>query len=110
MAGEKPNEDGLTEVDLFLQRYPDTRFIDAVLIDMCGIARGKRIPVSELPTLFTQGLSVTASLYALDATGDQLDIMGRGFSDGDPDGTAIPVPGTLAPMPWAGSEHGQVLL
>lgn len=110
MAGNNPNEDRLTEVELFLQRYPDTRFIDAVLIDMCGIARGKRVPASTLPMLFAQGLSVTASLYALDATGDQLDIMGRGFSDGDPDGTAIPVPGTLAPMPWAGPEHGQVLL
>lgn len=110
MAGNISKKDDLTEVELFLQRYPDTRFIDAVLIDMCGIARGKRIPVGELPTLFAQGLPVTASLYALDATGDQLDIMGRGFSDGDPDGKAIPVPGTVAPMPWAGPEHGQVLL
>lgn len=98
------------EAQEFLRRFPQIRFIDAIFIDMCGIARGKRLPAAQMPGLFTNGLYLPASIFALDVTGDQLDVLGRGFSDGDPDGCGFPIPGTLAPVPWAGAELGQVLM
>ncbi len=101
---------GVREVDAFLQRHPAIRQVDAIFIDMCGIARGKRLPVHELAGLFQRGMNLPASIYLLDVTGDQLDVLGRGFSDGDPDGTGFPIAGTLAPAPWAGPELGQVLM
>ena len=98
------------EAQEFLRRFPQIRFIDALFIDMCGIARGKRLPADQLAGIYANGLYLPASIYALDVTGDQLDVLGRGFSDGDPDGCGFPVPGTLAPAPWAGAELGQVLM
>ena len=35
--------------------------------------------------------------------------MGYGFSDGDPDAFAVPVPGTLCPVPWLSGNKAQVL-
>lgn len=94
----------------FRRRYPDIRTLDAIFIDMCGIARGKRLPVDELAGLCEQGINLPASIYLLDVTGDQLDVMGRGFGDGDPDGVGFPIAGTLAPAPWSGGGLGQVLM
>ncbi len=45
----------------------------------------------------------------LDVTGEGGDPGGRGFSDGDPDVCARPVPGTLQRVPWFGEPLGQVL-
>jgi glutamine synthetase len=101
---------GPREAEEFCRRYPEISHIDAVFVDMCGIARGKRLPVSELPGLYRQGVNLPASLYLLDVTGDQLDVLGRGFTDGDPDATGFALPGTLAPAPWGGSGLGQVLM
>ncbi|MDO9459314.1 MAG: glutamine synthetase family protein [Alphaproteobacteria bacterium] len=101
---------GSREIEEFRQRYPDIRHVDAIFIDMCGIARGKRLPVEELPGVFSAGLNLPASIYLLDATGDQLDVLGRGFTDGDPDGTGVPIAGTLVPAPFAGPGLGQVLM
>ncbi len=99
-------EQASREVAQFCQRFPDIRQVDAIFIDMCGMARGKRLPIEELAGVYSQGMNLPASIYLLDVTGDQLDVMGRGFSDGDPDGTGFPIAGTLAPAPWAGGEAG----
>ncbi|MEQ1887583.1 MAG: glutamine synthetase family protein [Alphaproteobacteria bacterium] len=98
------------EAGEFCRRYPEIRFVDAIFIDMCGMARGKRLPINELAGLYRHGMNLPASIYLLDVTGDQLDVLGRGFTDGDPDGTGFPVAGTLAPAPWAGPGLGQVLM
>ena len=109
-SGSGAAAQGSREVAEFLQRHPDIRHVDAIFIDMCGMARGKRLPIDELAGLYRHGMNLPASIYLLDVTGDQLDVMGRGFSDGDPDGTGFPVAGTLAPAPWAGAGLGQVLM
>lgn len=101
--------DGL-ELKHFLERFSRIKYVDALFVDMCGVARGKRLPVSDLPGLMRDGLLIPESIFTLDVTGDQLDIMGRGGSDGDPDACGVPIPGTLAPSPWAGPEYAQVLM
>ncbi len=102
---------GSREIAEFRQLYPEIRHVDAIFIDMCGMARGKRLPIDELAGLYSSGMNLPASIYLLDVTGDQLDVMGRGFTDGDPDGTGFPVAGTLAPAPWVDAGGlGQVLM
>lgn len=98
------------ELERFLAEHPHIRHIDALFVDLCGIIRGKRYPRDELEKLFSKGLQIPTSIYLLDVTGESLDPCGRGFSDGDPDGTAVPVPGTLVPVPWADHPLGQVLM
>lgn len=39
------------EVKTWLERHPDTQYVDILLNDLNGVFRGKRIPVSALPKL-----------------------------------------------------------
>ena len=105
-----PASPALRELHRFLERYPDLAYVDGIFVDLCGIVRGKRYPRDELDKLFTAGFPIPYSIYLLDATGACTDACGRGFSDGDPDGIALPVPGTLVPVPWAEQSAGQVLM
>ena len=98
------------ELQSFLHRHPEVRFVDALFIDLCGIVRGKRYPRDDLKKLWQSGLQIARSLYLLDARGDCPDALGKGFSDGDPDADAVPIPGTLKVVPWADPPRGQTIM
>jgi len=97
------------ELKQFLQACPDTSHVDVLIIDLCGNAVGKRLPASALPALFATGTPVCAAMQLVDAMGNTADPMGYGFSDGDPDAYAIPLPGTLRQVPWLSGNKSQVL-
>ena len=101
---------GGNEFDAFLKRYPKTAEVDVFVHDMNGFLRGKRFPVSEARKLWESGVEMPRCLLFLDPTGDDLDPGGRSEALGDPDGTAQPIPGRLAPVPWADHPTAQVLL
>ncbi|MGD0143556.1 MAG: glutamine synthetase family protein [Rhizomicrobium sp.] len=94
--------------DAFVKSHPDVAAVDAVLADICGTLRGKRFPVAEVARLFESGMQIPRSIYLMDARGEMTNALDRGFSDGDPDGTAWPIPGTLSRV-W-GSPRAQMLM
>jgi glutamine synthetase len=98
------------EGELFLEKHPHTRFFDAFIIDLCGNAVGKRYPASDLPKLFASGTQFCEATYLLDVNGESADPLGKGFSDGDPDADAWPVPGSLRTVSWPGGTDAQCLL
>lgn len=98
------------ELEAFLTKHPQVQFIDCVFVDLCGQVRGKRYPRTEVERVFKSGLQIPYSLYLLDARGEMANPLGRGLNDGDPDGTAWPVPGTLTAVGWAQRPHAQVLM
>jgi len=100
----------LAELAAFLASHPHVDHVDACLVDVCGIIRGKRYPRADLERLFRAGVQFPYSAYLLDVTGDCADPCGHGISDGDPDGICLPIPGTLVPTPWAGETAAQVLV
>ena len=87
-----------------------TRFIDAFVIDLNGVARGKRIPAADWPSAAQNGIAFSASALVLDARGHNQGPLGIGTTDGDPDGLGRPVPGTLQPVPWSQHNVAQCLL
>ena len=99
----------IPELDAFLAAHPGTRFLDAVMFDLCGTAIGKRYPVRDAAKVWTSGVAFCAGITTLDALGACWDVEGIGFSDGDPDATSYPVAGTLVPVPWA-EATAQVLI
>lgn len=99
-----------SEPRLFLERNPDIRHVDALYVDVCGRPRGKRCPVDKLASLYAEGVQSPQSHFLLDVNGDSSDPVGRGFSDGDPDTTLHPAPGSLARVPWASEPLAQVLI
>ena len=99
----------MEELATFLEAHPDVPFVDVLLPDLCNVIRGKRLPRADLEKFFREGFQVPSSIMLLDVTGEGGDPGGRGFSDGDPDVCARPVPGTLQRVPWFGEPLGQVL-
>jgi len=94
----------------FLKSHPDTAFVDAVLPDMLGVLRGKRLPVAETRKIFDSGMQLPHSVYLMDARGEMANPFGRGFGDGDPDGTAWPLPGTLSRVWGEGAARAQIFM
>jgi glutamine synthetase len=107
---EKPAATPTSEFDSFLKARPQIQDVDLFVHDMNGFLRGKRFPVSEARKLWESGVEMPRCLLFLDPTGDDLDPGGRSEAIGDPDGTAHPIPGRLAPVPWAQHPTAQVLL
>ncbi|MGI9480782.1 MAG: glutamine synthetase family protein, partial [Hyphomicrobiales bacterium] len=104
MAAEK------NEGAAFLEANPQMKDLEAFIIDLCGNAVGKRYPASDIPKLFEGGTQFCEATYLLDVNGDCPDALGKGFSDGDPDADAEPVPGSLRVVPWSGGSRAQCLL
>lgn len=98
-----------SELEEFLERFPQTSHVDAFIIDLCGNAIGKRLPRSQAESLYATGTPTCAAMQLVDVLGNTADPMGYGFSDGDPDAFATPIPGMLAPVPWNGPTHAQAL-
>ena len=103
-------DESLAELTEFLALHPATAWLDALFVDLAGTLRGKRYPRDEMDKLFRGGMQFPVSAYYLDATGACLDPLGRGYSDGDPDATCWPLPGTLRPVPWGTQAGAQVLM
>ncbi|WP_051609201.1 glutamine synthetase family protein [Fodinicurvata fenggangensis] len=99
-----------SESATFLARYPETEAIDVLLADLSGVIRGKRYPVEDLEKVMQDGVAFPASVFMLDTMGHSHDPGGKGFSDGDPDCTAHPLPGSLVPVPWSDTPLAQLLL
>jgi glutamine synthetase len=99
-----------TQFNAFVQSHPDLEFVDAVIPDLCGALRGKRFPIGEAAHLFFHGMAIPHSIYLMDAHGEMTNAFGRGFSDGDPDGTAWPLPGTLSRVSAEGAARAQMLM
>ncbi|MCR9148574.1 MAG: glutamine synthetase family protein [Rhodobacteraceae bacterium] len=99
----------LAEWQAFLDRHPGIRYLDTVVIDLCGNPIGKRLPVAMVPAILERGTPVCGAMQLVDVIGNTADPMGHGFSDGDPDGLARPLSGGFAPIPWSDGAGAQAL-
>jgi len=57
------------ELSQFLVEYPETRYVDAIFVDLCGIVRGKRIPREDSDKIYDGGVQIPHWVYLLDVTG-----------------------------------------
>src|ERR1700733_8175789 len=97
-------------LDALLKEPPDIESVDAVLADICGTLRGKRLPKGGTAHLFESGMQIPQSIYMMDASGEMVNPFGRGIGDGDPDGTAWPIPETISRVWSDGPARAQMLM
>src|SRR5258708_1946702 len=107
-AGPAFVEQARSEFEALVARYPGLEVVDAVIVDICGAMRGKRLPMAEAERLFESGMQLPKSVYLMDAKGEMVNPFGRGFGDGDPDGTAWPLPGTISRVWGEGPPRAQL--
>ena len=107
---KKPKQTRATELEELVKKHPEIEFVDAIFADLHGYIRGKRFPLGEAGKIYTSGVQIPDSSFFLDPHGDSGDPCGRGFSDGDPDSTLKPVPGTTCYVPWGAGNGAQVLV
>ena len=93
----------------FSRAHPDVEALDAFIIDVNGNTLGKRLSVADARKAFTDGVQFSSCALIADVRGLGHNVQGMGASDGDPDGTAVPIAGTLHRVPWAKSAVAQVL-
>lgn len=98
-----------SEVSLFLQQHPHISTVELLVSDLNGVTRGKRIERDLLEKVYSEGFNLPGSVMALDATGTTVEETGMGADVGDPDYVCLPIPGTLAPVPWQGEDRAQAL-
>jgi len=98
-----------TEWQSFLAANPDIRGVDAFIVDANGNCLGKRLSAEDAGKLFEEGIQFSACAPIADCRGLGHDPAGIGASDGDPDGAALPITGTLTRVPWASTPIAQVM-
>lgn len=83
--------------------------LDAFVVDLGGVLRGKKIPAAMAAKVFKAGLNMPRSVFAVDAWGRDVLSAGLVTETGDNDGLCRPVPSTHKPAPWR-KDTSQVLL
>ncbi len=85
----------------FLATHPQVARLEAFVVDINGIARGKSLPRESAAKLFKGGLNMPRSSFAFDIWGQDVIAAGLVAETGDNDGLCLPVAGRTHVMPWA---------
>ncbi len=109
-ATRSPVSRAREELEAVLLANPAITSVDAAIADISGALRGKRIPVADAPKLFESGMQIPLSLHLMDVRGEMMNPGGRGYSDGDPDGTAWPIAGAVMEVWGADPPRAQMLM
>ena len=90
----------------FLNRHPNLKYVELVLVDPSGMVRGKWAPIGTLEKACTDGVNFPLSLHGLDVWGNEVEDTGLHISSGDLDGFCVAVPHSLSAVPWGKSGEG----
>ncbi len=93
-----------------LSAHPEIERVEAFVMDVNGVARGKWLSRDKMLASLGKGLPLPRSIVAQDVWGCDVEGAGLALAAGDPDGTCREVPGTAAIVPWAARPTAQVML
>jgi glutamine synthetase len=85
-------------------------FIEAFIIDVNGVPRGKWLQKDKAKALLTTGIAMPRSAFLLDIWGRDIVEGGIAYNTGDPDGQCFAVPHSITRMGWAEGNTCQTLL
>jgi glutamine synthetase len=104
----KKKDSPAAELRRLFRKYPETQTLELLIPDVCGILKGKRIRRRDFEKALTEPFWFCGGTVLLTALGEIVDGL-PGAGDGDPDVPCRFVPGSLAPVPWAGRPMAQGL-
>jgi glutamine synthetase len=88
----------------------DAEFIEAFIIDVNGVPRGKWLQRDKAKSLLGNGIAMPRSAYLLDIWGRDIVEGGIAYDTGDPDGLCTAVPHSITRMGWTEGNAVQALL
>lgn len=88
----------------------ESEFIEAFIIDVNGVPRGKWLQRDKAKSLLGAGIAIPRSAYLLDIWGRDIVEGGIAYDTGDPDGLCTAVPHSITRMGWAEGNACQALL
>ena len=83
---------------------PDLTAVQIALCDLNGVARGKRIPGSQVEKALQGAMRMPLSVPTVDIWGRDIEECKMIFASGDGDGICQPVRDNLLSSPWLGSD------
>ena len=98
------------ELDDFLLKYPETRFMDIFVPDLNGVLRGKRIQAGEFSKVFGNGSNYVASTPLMNILGDVNQSISYGNDDGDPENDPASCGDVIQIALWLAMECGRTEL
>jgi glutamine synthetase len=99
----------LQEWQEFARGHSQLTALDAFIIDVNGNTLGKRLAIADAHKAFTDGVQFSSCALIADVRGLGHNVRGMGGSDGDPDGSAMPLAGSVHMVPWARANSAQVV-
>lgn len=98
------------ELKHFLEKYPNSQFVDLLIADLNGVMRGKRIDVCALEKIYQHGVNLPMSIFSMDILGETIEACGLGLDVGEPDLTCFPIKNSLVPASWHHNNVAQLLM
>ncbi len=103
-----PVSDFRKEYAAYCREHGTPDRLELMLCDLNAILRGKWLPGGRADKLADGAVRLPLSTYAPNIMGSEPPETGLGIAVGDPDGTLLPVPGSLRPVPWAEGHVAQL--
>lgn len=88
----------------------ECEFIEAFIIDVNGVPRGKWLHRDKAKALLGTGISIPRSAFLLDIWGRDIVEGGIAYDTGDPDGICVAVPHSICRMGWTEGNAVQAML
>jgi glutamine synthetase len=88
----------------------ESEFIEAFIIDVNGVPRGKWLQKDKAKALLGTGIAMPRSAFLLDIWGRDIVEGGIAYDTGDPDGLCVAVPHSITRMGWSEGNATQALL
>ncbi len=94
----------------FFKQNPRIETVEAFVVDVNGVLRGKWIPRQSMKKIISSGMRLPLSAFAPDIWGNNVPEAGLIAETGDNDGVCTIVPESLKTIPWLKSPTAQVML
>ena len=102
--------DPVQHASAFFEAHPEIDVLEAFIVDVNGLLRGKWVPVESAAKVMKGQLRFPSASFSADFWGNEVPESGVGGVTGDCDGVCVPVPETLGVVPWSGRPRAQILL
>ncbi len=98
------------EARAFVETHPTVAWIDVLMFDVTGIARGKRLRPNDFVAFAGKAIMFPSTVYIMDTRGSCVEETGRLWETGDPDLQFRILAETLVPVSVNGTTHAQAVM